>query len=183
MARVEFFAYNNEVWYSENGSAARKMSETSDIIPELFKTIEEQYPEAMAALREAYSEAGDKIRYYQYLITRRFIKCNFSNIDDKFDLDEGRLVFEYVPCPLRGECHLEGLVCKPRFSSAVSDAELRVLELLYKGVPKLLIAEKLYLSQYTVENHIKHAYKKLGVHTEAEFVKYAESHDMFKPRR
>lgn len=179
MARVEFFAYNNEAWYSENGAAARKLSETSDIIADLFRVIDEQYPEAMKALRETYSEVAGELRYFQYLIVRRFIKCNFSNIDDRFDIDEERLVFEYVPCPLRGECRLEGLVCKPRFSSALSSAELRVLELHYKGVPKLLIAEKLYLSQYTVENHIKHAYKKLSVHSEAEFVRYAQTHDLF----
>jgi len=183
MARVEFFAYNNEVWYSENGAAARKLSDTSDIIADLFKVIEEQYPDAMKALRETYSEAADNIRYHQYLIVRRFLKCNFSNIDDKFDIDEERLVFEYVPCPLRGECRLEGLVCKPRFSSSLSSAELRVLELLYRGTPKMLIAEKLYLSQYTVENHIKHAYKKLEVHSEAEFVKYAEAHNLFPKTR
>ena len=52
MARVEFFAYNNEAWYSENGAAARKLSETSDIIADLFRVIDEQYPEAMKALRE-----------------------------------------------------------------------------------------------------------------------------------
>ena len=180
MARVEFFAYNNEVWYSENGSGGKKLSETADIVAEMFRVIDEQYPDAMKALRETYAEAAGEIRYFQYLIVRRFIKCNFSNIDDKFDIDEERLVFEYVPCPLRGECLLEGQVCKPRFSSSLSVAELRVLELLFKGVPKLLIAEKLYISQYTVENHIKHAYKKLSVHSEAEFVKYAESHGMFK---
>lgn len=183
MARIEFFAYNNEVWYSENGSAARKMSDTSDIVADLFRAIDEQYPEAMAALRQTYAEAAGEIRYFQYLIVRRFIKCNFANIDDKFDIDEERLVFEYVPCPLRGECRLEGVVCKPKFSSALSAAELRVLELLYKGTPKLLIAERLFLSAYTVDNHIKHAYKKLGVHSEAEFVKYADAHGMFVKSR
>ena len=75
------------------------------------------------------------------------------------------------------------MVCKPKFSSALSAAELRVLELLYKGTPKLLIAERLFLSAYTVDNHIKHAYKKLGVHSEAEFVKYADAHGMFVKSR
>jgi DNA-binding NarL/FixJ family response regulator len=85
-----------------------------------------------------------------------------------------------VPCPLRGECILEGVVCSPEFNSKISDSEMRVLELLYKGYDKEEIAEKLFLSVHTVNNHIRNAYVRLGFREKAEFIDYAHRNKLFK---
>ena len=42
------------------------------------------------------------------------------------------------------------------------------------------IAEQLYLSAHTVNNHIRNAYFRLGIHSKAEFVKYAENNRLFQ---
>ncbi|MEZ5175548.1 MAG: LuxR C-terminal-related transcriptional regulator [Acidimicrobiia bacterium] len=51
--------------------------------------------------------------------------------------------------------------------------EREVLELLTEGLDGPTIAERLFLSQATVRNHIQHILNKLGVHSRAEAVAYA----------
>ena len=53
------------------------------------------------------------------------------------------------------------------------------MKLVYKGVSKAEIAEQLYISPYTVKNHIKSVYLKLGIHEKAEFIQYANNHNLF----
>ncbi len=119
--------------------------------------------------------------WYHFLIAKRFVRCNFGSIDDIKDIDvSGSFKFEYVPCPLRGECKLEGIVCRPAFSSKLSQAELRVMKLWSEGESKESIAEKLYLSVHTVNNHIRNAYFRLDIHNKAEFVRYAETKGLFR---
>ena len=116
-------------------------------------------------------------------MARRFCKCNFSPLDaTTYDVDEfngKRVNFEKVLCPLRGECAYEGCICMPVFDKNLSKAEMRVMRLLYEGMSKEEIGETLFVSPGTVKNQIKSAYLKLGVHSEAEFVKYANDNNMF----
>ena len=98
----------------------------------------------------------------------------------KADVDRtGKFNFEKVDCPLRGECRFEGVICSPKFNSKLSDAELRVMRLVYQGLSKEEIAEQLYISPYTVKNHIKSAYLKLKIHEKSEFIRYANESNMF----
>lgn len=62
----------------------------------------------------------------------------------------------------------------------MSDAELRVMKLWHEGLNKEEIAEQLYLSVHTVNNHIRNAYIRIGVHSKAEFVRYAETNHLFQ---
>ena len=57
---------------------------------------------------------------------------------------------------------------------------MRVLRLWYQGKKKEDIAEELYLSVHTINNHIRNAFTRLGLHEKAEFVKYAESNKLFR---
>jgi DNA-binding NarL/FixJ family response regulator len=47
-------------------------------------------------------------------------------------------------------------------------SESRVVELAALGLPNKEIASRLYVSVYTVEAHLSHAYAKLGVHSRAQ---------------
>ena len=54
------------------------------------------------------------------------------------------------------------------------------MQLCYEGAKDEEIAEKLFISLNTIQNHRKAVYKKLGVHSMAEFIKYAAENNIFK---
>ena len=93
---------------------------------------------------------------------------------------DGAFHFEKVSCPLRGECPYDGKICMPKFDCKLSPAEERVMELYYQGNDKDEISEILFVSPGTVKLQIKSSYLKLGVHSKAEFVKYANEHNMYQ---
>ena len=53
--------------------------------------------------------------------------------------------------------------------------EGQILELVAEGLANREIAEKLFLSRYTVECHIKHIYRKLAVSSRVKAVREARS--------
>ena len=56
---------------------------------------------------------------------------------------------------------------------ALTDAELPVVRLAGQGLTNAQIATRLFLSRYTVETHLKHAFAKLGVQSRAELAALA----------
>lgn len=56
---------------------------------------------------------------------------------------------------------------------AFTDREKDVVQLLLKGMSVQQIADKLGVRYYTVSTHIKHIYKKLGIHRRAELFRMA----------
>lgn len=182
LCNIEFYTFENELWYRGADGVARKFTEESnDIAAEMVRVIEEFYPAAYAALEKEYAKCKCNIRYYRYRMVLRFCRCNFGIIDNICDIDgQSRLHMEHVPCPLRGECRLEGVVCHPEFNHRISPAEMRVLKLWYDGLDKKQIAEELCLSCHTVCNHIHNAFMRLDLHSKADFVKYADANNLFK---
>lgn len=182
MEEVEFYTFDNELWYkSSDGTSDIVDEKKPEIIRKLLESIRNMYPKAYEALKEIYRNSASNIPYYQYLMVRRFCKCNFGKLDTtQVDIkSDGSFNFEKVDCPLRGECKFEGVICSPRFNSKLSPAEERVMRLFYKGKSKDEIANQLYISVETVKNHIKASYVKLGVHEKSEFVRYANQHNLF----
>ncbi|MFE9500366.1 LuxR C-terminal-related transcriptional regulator [Streptomyces collinus] len=57
------------------------------------------------------------------------------------------------------------LLASPEASAPLTKRELEIARLAGSGIPSKLIAEKLHLSVRTVDNHLQHAYAKLGVTT------------------
>ena len=52
---------------------------------------------------------------------------------------------------------------RPNDASALTPAERHVVALAARGQPNKQIAAELHLSVYTVESHLAHVYRKLGV--------------------
>ena len=185
MGGLEFYVFNSELWCKRSDGTNEVVDETkTELVGFILSKIRECYPEAYKTLEEIYSKSAKNISYYQFLIVRRFCKCNFCRLDttsyDVEDVDnEGKFNFEKVECPMRGECHYEGIVCTPKFNSNLSPAENRVMRLYYLGRDKTEISSELFISPETVKNHIKSAYLKLGVHEKSEFVRYAQAHHLF----
>mgnify|MGYP004454492529 CR=1 FL=1 len=185
MVGLEFYLFEDELWCKTNDGKNFIVDENKkELIRYLLEQIRNHYPEAYSALCDIYSKSALNNEYYQYLMVRRFCKCNFCRLDttsmDIEDVDhEGKFNFEKVECPLRGECSYEGIVCCPRFNSNLSQAELRTMKLLYKGLSVENTAKELFLSPNTVRQHMKSVYVKLGVHKISEFIKYANDKNMF----
>ena len=51
-----------------------------------------------------------------------------------------------------------------KYSHNLTQRELEILEMLIAGYPNMDIADKLYISPYTVKTHLYNIYKKIGVH-------------------
>jgi DNA-binding CsgD family transcriptional regulator len=181
MTNVEFYILDCETRYRlPDGTDERLTESRTEVIRYILDKIENLYPKAYAALNKEYKKLTDPA-WKRFNIANRFCRCNFGSIDNVKDLDgQGQPRLEYVSCPRRGECALEGVVCEPEFNVKISNSEMRVLKLLYKGYGKEAIAEKLCLSPHTVNNHIRNAYMRLGFHEKADFIKYACEHKLFK---
>lgn len=150
------------------------------VLEALASEIEVCYPDAYNALASLYAESRLNRTYFLKRIVSRFVRCNFSPADNKPDIRNGSFCnFEYVPCPLRGECKLENIVCAPKFKPSLRASELRVMRMWFESYDEEEIADALNISQFTVHNHIRNAYARLGVHSRHEFIKYAVLHNLF----
>lgn len=164
----------------ETGTRELTENET-EIISDLLHTVEDFYPEAYRALREAYAASSMRPSYYNYLMARRFVKCNFGRFDNEVDMtDSTSFKFEFVDCPLRGECKHDQLICNPKFNSELSQRELDVMQCFYDGQNESQISDKLFISINTVQAHKKNVFKKLKIHRISDFVKYANDHKLYK---
>jgi DNA-binding CsgD family transcriptional regulator len=153
----------------------RKFTET------FLEIIREFYPEAFKSLSEYYAPSRLNRTYYEYLIVHRFIRCNFSPYDNQKDIDAGGAThFEFVPCPLRGECRQCNIVCNPKFNSKLSAKEEAAMRLYSDGMRADEIAERLFLSIETIKTHKRNALKKLNMHSLTEFIAFAQKTNMFK---
>lgn len=182
MEGYEFYTIDGEVWYITSDGRNERLDESKEsLISLLIERMMECYPEAYKALSEFYRKSAMNVPYYRYLIVRRFCKCNFAKLDTA-ELDcntSSSFCFEKVQCPLRGECQYEGVVCMPSFNTTLSKKELEVMRLIYEGCSNEEVARRLYLSPFTVKNHVKSVYAKLGIHEKSEFIQYANKNNVF----
>ena len=182
MERIEFYQFNQELWYKDDNGNHR-LEEGAEVVDKLFAFLCEFYPDAISALQKEYRKIEED-KYRMFRIVSRFCKCNFGVADNIYDIGSDKKVnFEYVSCPLRGECKLENVVCCPKFNSKITASEMRVLRLIYKGVSRQDIASQLYLSEKTIHNHVQNAFCRIGVHSITEFIDYANKHGLFEQER
>jgi len=180
LTNTEFFTYEGEVWFRQDGGLVHLTESHSEIIDGMIDILSTFYPKAYDALCETYKGCALNKWYYRFRIVTRFIRCNLAQLDNVPDIsDTCDCAFEFVPCPLRGECKLDCVVCRPEFDHKLSAAEFPVMRLWYQGEDVKYIADKLCLSPHTIHNHIRHAYQRTDTHTRGEFVKYAAQHNLF----
>lgn len=183
MKAIEFYTTpEGDVTLRPLGESERQLQEADvDFIQQFLSVLREFYPEAHTALMDEYSSRNLTKRYRDFLSVRRFIKCNFGLYDNMIDLDANwNFRFEFVGCPMRGECKYDRVICSPKFNSKLSDRQMEVMELLSKGMPDHKVADKLCLSVYTVNNHRKNSFKKLGIHSLPDFMRFATQNNLFQ---
>jgi DNA-binding CsgD family transcriptional regulator len=182
MKNIEFYITpkGDVMIHSEKGVRQLKVSDRQ-FISSMMNIIDEFYPQSLTALSKVYEKLKSVPGFYEFHIARRFIKCNFGKYDSILDIDQfGSLNFEEIECPLRGECPVEGIVCKPKFNSKLTDRELDVMQLYYEGIKPEEIAEQTCLSVSTVKTHKRNAFRRVNVHSIAEFFSYAKQHNLFE---
>jgi DNA-binding CsgD family transcriptional regulator len=168
-----------EILINEEDKLIRALSENDTELLDYFADrIRNEYPEAFAALSKAYEKQQRNFMFFNYVIVRRFIRCNFSNFDTlAMDLDnDGIFHFEQVACPMRGECPGYKKICQPKFNSKLSDREIQVLKLYCSPMEIDPIADRLCLSPFTIEEHLKNIRRKTGCTNKAELMKYVETY-------
>lgn len=181
LTNIEFYSYEQEIWIRKSDGAMEILRETNYVFVEkLVMYISTFYPKAYAALCLEYKGCSANPSYYRFRIVVRFIRCNFSALDNIPDIDSNlHCSFEPINCPLRGECRYDHIICCPEFDHQLSPAEIRVLELVYEGLTEEEIADCLRLSPLTIHTHVRNAYSRLGLHSKAEFIKYATLNHLF----
>ncbi|SFK98873.1 regulatory protein, luxR family [Porphyromonadaceae bacterium KH3CP3RA] len=153
-----------------------------DFISKMIVRIGDFYPEALSALSKEYDCRRFNVPYYEYSIVSRFIRCNWGRYDSVIDVDQfGYFNFEEVECPLRGsgDCKLDGIVCRPKFNSKLSDRELEVMRNYYDNLTAEQVADRMCISIETVRTHKRNAFKRTGTRSLAEFFLYAKNNNLF----
>ena len=178
LANIEFFKTpDGAVMYKRQGGPVRELSEHDrELVANLLSLIRTRYPDAFAALSELYSRSERNRPYYEWRMVSRFIRCNLGDYDTQsLDIDaDGQLRFEQMKCPLMGsgDCFWESVICKPRLETGLTTRELELLPLIAEGLQSHEIAERLFISKCTVDNHRRNILAKLGKRSVAELAAY-----------
>lgn len=175
-----------EVMVKPEGEPVRRLEESGkenrEFIQSFLDEIMEFYPGAFEALSKMYSSKEQNRIHYEFWIVSRFIRCNFGEYDYlNPDIDSfGRFRFEEVRCPLRGECKLSGIVCKPEFRTGLSKRETEITKLFVDHYSIDEVAERLFISPFTVANHLRHIHIKTNTRTLADLIDYWHTHNINK---
>lgn len=157
MRPIEFYTTpEGEVTIREMGMPERQLKESdTEFIQRFLEVLEEFYPEAYKALRETYAKYDGNRLWRDFLAVRRFIKCNFGLYDNEIDIDENwNFKFEFVGCPMRGECAGFKVICQPKFNSNLSERQLEIMRLCYEGLSDEEVGKRMFLSSHTINNHV-----------------------------
>lgn len=175
MKNLEFYTRpDGEVEICEANKPSYQLTENHrDFIVQMIIKIREEYPEAFKALSDVYFSNIQNRTYYDFLIVKRFIKCNWSQFDSTADIDrEGNLHFEYTSCPMRGECKYHRIICESKRSTSISSAEMNVLRQMVGELTDSEIADRLHISIFTVQNHKKNMMRKLSYNSASQLINY-----------
>lgn len=181
MKNIEFYRTPKGGIMITDNDGTRELKESDrNFISEMIKKIGEFYPESLSELSKLYQNKRHNIPHYEYSIVNRFIRCNWGRYDNILDIDQfGYFNFEEVKCPLRGECVIEGIVCRPKFNSNLSERELEVMKCYYEGCDTETIADRLCISIETVKTHVRNAFRRTSTHSLSEFILFAKNNKIF----
>ena len=162
---IELFSVNGQMMGTHKG----EVKSFFDLPSELLKALKDEMysrPSAISALKSA----GFKLENEQL---EKYAECRLGGFDFQADYKDGKLSdFEYHECGFRGECAMEGIVC--RFlkinDSIITPFEIDMIKLLATEDTLPVITEKMNVSKNTFELKKQALYLKLGVLSRARLV-------------
>jgi len=169
--RIEFFSdpTNRETSFALVNGQVHLITEAPDFIKQMILTDIEASPDKQLALTYLGYRTED-----QQLA--KYISCGYGAFDSEPDVVDGKLQpGEYWPCPKRGYCIAQGILCSPlklKFG-ILSGREVEVLTLIGQGKLDKEIGEALCISTETAKNHSKSIRFKSGLENKPELVALA----------
>lgn len=172
MRNIEFFTDGNgrDLIVNIDGNYQVLTEDDHEVIELMYDIIQSDYTEAFNALKKIYNSRKD----FKYLIVRRFLKCNFAVHDEKPDVRPDRsFQLEFVSCPMRGECTVEGIVCQAKLNNELSDREIEIVRLIADGLSNEEISNEIHRSPFTIKNHRSNIRRKTGCNNTAALLNWA----------
>lgn len=153
--KIEFSTSpENKVLVQTDGEIFLLNENNRELLAMLGSLIERQYPDAWKALSDNYKRYEGNPSHYLFLRVCRFILCNMGKQDSlSFDVDNGVLHIEDIPCPMRNECAWNGIVCHPKALN-LNEREQKVISRWAKGDSYKEISEEMKVSTSSVKNTI-----------------------------
>lgn len=139
--------------------------------PEYIHEILNDYLVTNPDKAEAYENMAGKTG-----VKEQLVKCMLANLDGIPDITEdGVLMAEFVECPNRGKCKWEGIGCLSRApcSFGLSQREQQIADL--ADLTNEQIADRLFLSPFTVSTHLQNIQRKVGVRNKKQLIKIRPS--------
>jgi DNA-binding CsgD family transcriptional regulator len=169
--KIELFTSKDGLDIIANqGDDYRKINENDALIDVIDNVISAKYPKAAARLDTLYSCKFKKVL--------RFCKCNFAVKDNVPDIVDNEFNFEFVNCPLRGECNDENIICNPELNTGLTVRETEIVKEFAKGKLAKEVAYSLQITQRTAETHKRNIYAKIGISTVGELTNWAHNHQI-----
>lgn len=162
---TEFFIQNEELKIIQNARII-PFCEISFATQQILQEAIDNDIEVKLALHEMHPSSN--IRRLE-----QFAKCRFGGLDFQGDIKDGQLQEgEYWPCPKRGKCEAEGILCKlPSFNNQqLSNQDIKLLQLMATNKKNEVIADDLQISFGTLHKLKKNLYEKLGIQTKQQGV-------------
>ncbi len=175
---------SGEPMYRQKGQKNFKRLTPLDtkIIEEVLEISRAFFPEQYQALTDEYMLSKEHKKMYDYVRARRIINCCFGENNGVVNIDSKDMTIriDIVKCPLKAECKYYKVICQPVFNTTLSSRELEVMYYYFKHFSTESIANELFISIHTVNNHRKNSLRKLRLNSLEEFIDYAHRHQIFK---
>lgn len=173
MRQIEFFITpEGRVMVQDQGKGFYEFTpKERDLCLYIKDIIRNQYPEAFDAICEVYQKSQLNKPHFDFLVTHRFIRCNFGKFDGlTFDIDDGIMHIEEVACPIRCECKFANVICKPK-PLGLSKREAEITRMSVSGQTYDEISRSLGISRSTIKNIIQGVKKKLSLSSSKDIAK------------
>lgn len=160
---TEFFVHENDIKVIQDGSVKNFEQLPFATIQILKEAIAGEH-NVQTALKNIHP-GSDMKRLEQ------FVRCRFGGLDFQADIKEGILQDgEYWPCPNRGNCSYEGLLCKLPIVNGqrLAKKQVEFMQLGSTNYTNEAIAEIMDMPLGTMHQLKKSLYKQLGIQTKQE---------------
>jgi DNA-binding CsgD family transcriptional regulator len=158
--------------YQQNGEGVKVMdAKDRQVIQYLLLLVERFYPEAYLALSKMFAASIPNKMHYLFLMAHKFVRCNFGKFDGlTYDVDGKVMHLEEVSCPIRRECPVCGIVCKPK-PFGLTKRETEIAKMTSSGCSYDEISEELGITHSTIKNVIQKIKEKLHLATSKDITK------------
>lgn len=172
MEKVEFFIIDGQTCLRRGGVSKPLTPGDREEVEWMLGQMRSCFPEAVERLEAWAADSSMNVRFYEYRMVDRFIRCNFGEADFLYsDVEDGMFHFEEVKCPLRGMCKDENVICKPKFKVPLPVEEGKAAVLYSKGLTAHEIAKVMKKSAKTIKNQLDNARKRLHLDRTRDLIK------------